>query len=565
MGEIMDEKIKRETQKILKKLTKPVKLIYFTQEHACRACGDQQRLLEELARLSEHLRLEVKELLTDDADAKRYKIAEVPATVILSDEGRDYGIRFYGVTGGYEFASFLEALVMVSTGVADLDPEVEAIARKISVPVHLEVMVTLTCPYCPKMVHLAHQLAFINENIRADMVDAAEFPALVQRYQVQGVPRMVINERPAFEGALPAMTAVMEILKEVDPEQYEVLDKAMREARGERLAREAKPEGEYDIIIVGAGPAAMSAAIYAVRKNWRVALLGKKLGGQIVDTATIENWLGVPTAGGGELAEAFQHHLESYPVEIRLHAEVSKVSKRDGVFEVTTLDKQTYRGRTVIYAAGKQYRQLGVPGESRFLGKGVAFCATCDAPLFRDKRVAVIGGGNSAFTAARDLENFAREIHLIYNGSQFRADPILVQQVKKSPNVSFHMSTEIREFIGEEQLTAIRVASVDGKDRYDLPVDGVFLEIGLVPNSGPVKELVELNAAGEIPVRRDQSTPVPGFFAAGDVTDEQEKQIVIAAGDGARAALSADRYLLQLERNQIVAEQSAKISSTVEW
>lgn len=556
----MDDKVKKEIQKHLQHMVKPVKLLYFTQEHACRACSDQQQLLEEFARLSDRLDVEVKELMIDDEVAKQYGIDKVPATVVLSDT--DYGIRFFGVTAGYEFGSLLEDILMVSSGQSGLEPEIEAIAKSITAPLHLEVMVTLTCPYCPQMVRLAHQIAFVNDNARADMVDAAEFPELVQRYQVQGVPRMVINERPAFEGALPAEQALMEILKEVEPEEYERLDMEMRKERGERRAREARPEGRYDIIIVGAGPAAMSAAIYAVRKNWRVAMIGKKPGGQITDTATIENWLGIPTIGGQELAERFQRHVETYPIETRLRAEVTKVSRKDNAFEVLTADKQTFRARCVIYAAGKRYRQLGVPGESRFLGRGIAFCATCDAPLFRDKRVAVVGGGNSAFTALRDLQNFAKEIHLVHILKDFQADPILVEEAKTAPNITFHMSTEVREFIGEKKLTGIRLATVEGKKkRYDLAVDGVFLEIGLTPNSVPVKGLVELNRAGEVLVSRDQTTNIPGLFAAGDVTDEPEKQIIVAAGDGARAALAADRYLLELDRGHVVGRPAPDFSA----
>ena len=544
MSNFLDDQTRKQVAVDLKKIVQPVRVLYFTQAHACGACREQQTLLEELTGLSDKLTLEVRELVADDADAKRMAIDKVPATAILSD--KDYGIRFYGLTGGYEFASLLEAILMVSTKNSGLAPEVETMARAITKPVHLEVMVTLGCPYCPSMVRLAHQLAFVNTNIRADMVEAAEFPALVQRYQVHGVPRTVINGRPAFEGALPAASAILEILRESDPEAYERTDAMAREARGERRAIQATPAAEYDVIVVGAGPAGLTAALYAVRKGYRVALIGRQAGGQLNDTATVENYPGFVHMGGRELAELFRNHMEAYPVAERCHTTVKRIRQLAAGFEIEVEDGRNYRGKTVIYAAGKQYRRLGVPGEERFVGRGIAFCATCDAPLYRDKRVAVVGGGNSAFTAARDLLNFASEIHLIHMLDSFQADAVLVEEVKKAPRVKLHLKTEVREFLGDEQLVAVRLASVDGRERYDLPVDGVFLEIGLVPNTDPVKELVQRNDAGEIRVDRIQSTEVPGLFAAGDATDEREKQIVIAAGAGARAALSVDRYLSQL-------------------
>lgn len=543
--ELLDKEVRNAVRERLAGLETAVRILYFTQPQACRTCADQRGLLEELAGLSGRISLEVHELVADAELARRYRIDKVPATVLLSGE-RDFGIRFYGLTGGYEFGSLIEAIEMIASGRSGLAPEVERLAGRIPVPTHLEIMVTLTCPYCPSMVHLAHQLAFVNPRVRADMIDAAEFPTLIERYQVQGVPRTVINERPAFEGAMLPGPAVMAILKEVDRDTYEALDAAGREERGERLAHEATAQTPYDVIVVGAGPAGLSAALYAARKNRRVVLIGRRAGGQINDTASIENYLGMSRVRGSELAELFRLHVERYAVAEHCHSEVRSIRRGDAGFEVATSDGQTFRGRAVIYAAGKEYRRLGVPGEERFIGKGIAFCATCDAPLFRDRKVAVVGGGNSALTAVRDLIGFASEIHLVHALETFQADPLLVDEARRAKNVSIHMSTEVREFLGRDRLEGLRVASKIHPPGYDLAIDGVFLEIGLAPNSGPVRELLEVNAAGEIPVGRDQATAVPGFFAAGDVTDEREKQVIVAAGAGARAALAADRYLAAL-------------------
>lgn len=544
VAELISKEVREQAREHLSGLEQPVRIVHFTQKHACGACAEQRELLEELAALSKKLSLEVHELVADAELAQRFRVDKVPATALLAGE-RDFGIRFYGLTSGYEFGSLLEAIEMIASGRSGLDRDVERLASRISVPTHLEILVTLSCPYCPSMVRLAHQLAFVNEHVRADMIDAAEFPTLIERYHVQGVPRTVINERPAFEGAMMPAPAVMAILKQVEPQAYEPLEAARREARGGRAARAASAGELYEVIVVGTGPAGLSAALYAARKTRRVALIGTRAGGQINDTATIENYLGMSQVGGSELAERFRRHVEAYAVAERCHAEVKAVRRGDAGFEVTTADGQTFRARTVIYAAGKEYRRLGVPGEERFIGNGIAFCATCDAPLFRGKKVAVVGGGNSALTAVRDLTAFASEIHLVHALDSFQADPMLVQELRRAKNVSVHLRTEVREFLGRDKLEALRVASKEHPPGYDLAVDGVFLEIGLAPNSAPVRELLAVNEAGEIPVARDQATAVPGFFAAGDVTDEREKQIIVAAGAGARAALSADRYLSQ--------------------
>jgi alkyl hydroperoxide reductase subunit F len=264
----------------------------------------------------------------------------------------------------------------------------------------------------------------------------------------------------------------------------------------------------------------------------------------MTDTAVIENWLGVPEIGGAELAEAFRNHAERYQVAERLHTSVTRVEAASGGFALTTSEGERYEAAAVVYCAGATYRRLGAPGESRFLGHGIGFCATCDAPLYRGKAVAIIGGGNSAFTAARDLLPFASEIHLVNVLPDWQADPVLYEQVAGDARVHLHPGTEVREYLGRDRLSGVRLESVDGRGRLDLRVEGVFLEIGLTPSSEPVRGLVELNARDEIAVQRDQSTSLPGFFAAGDVTDEPDKQIVVAAGAGARAALAADRYLL---------------------
>lgn len=546
MSELITDEVAREARAQFEQLHEPVRLLFFTQPHACGACAEQRELLEALVDLSAKLSLTVHEL--DSEAAVEHGIDKAPATVVRGET--DYGIRFFGLTGGYEFGSLMEAILLVSQGVKALDPPVAALAATIRVPVHIEVMVTLVCPYCPKMVRLVHQLALANEQVRADMVDAAEFPLLVNRYAVQGVPLTVVNARRGFEGALPAEQAILNVLKIADPDAYEVIEAQMREAQGLRKAHVADPDERYDVIVVGAGPAGLSAALYAQRKGRKTALIGKKAGGQINETAQIENYPGMVQIGGAELAQAMREHVEAYPVAERCHTGVARIEQAEDLFRVITEDEQTYLGRSLIYCAGKRSRRLDVPGEARFIGHGVAWCATCDAPLYKDKRVAVVGGGNSAFTAVRDLLRYAAEIHLIHILEDFQADPVLVARIKRAEaegRVQIHLKSKVREYLGAGRLEGVRLAGTQGEARYDLAVDGVFLEIGLEPNSAPLAGLVDLNESGEVPVARDQSTALPGLFAAGDVTDEPDKQIVIAAGAGAKAALAADRFLARAE------------------
>jgi thioredoxin-disulfide reductase len=550
MSKLIDEKAKNELMPVLATLVNPVKIVFFTQKNACPGCAAQEELLRDLSALSNKLTLEVYDFVLNGDQAMNYKVDKIPATAIIGE--RDYNIRFYGLTAGYEFASLLEAIIMVSSEKSDLDPQLEELVRGIKEPVHMQVMVTLTCPYCPNMVHVAHQFAFINNKIRADMVEASEFPQISQKYKVTGVPKTIINESYSFEGALPAPATYLEIVKAVNPEEYKKIEEEIRKAQGTRKAKEAEETHEYDVIIVGGGPAAMSAAIYAARKGLDIALIAKKLGGQINYTAIIENYLGFPGISGADMTELFRNHMERQPIAEAIDINATKIEKENNDFIVTTENGKHFKSRAMIYCAGKEYKRLGVPGEEQFIGHGIGFCATCDAPLYKGKRVAVVGGGNSAFTSVRDLINFASEIHLIHRKTEFRADASLIQDVKAAKNVVFHTPIEVRAFLGTDKLTGISLESADGKEKFDLLVDGVFLEIGLIPNSSPLRDLMQLSDSNEIPVNPDQSTKIKGLFAAGDVTIVEEKQISVAVGQGALAALTAYKYLIE---NRLISIQ----------
>jgi alkyl hydroperoxide reductase subunit F len=539
---LIDANTRRELRKILKNLVNAVKLLYFTQPDSSPSSIQQSQLLKEFASLSEKITLEVYDVTLDVSQAKSYGIERTPATAVLGKS--DYGIRFYGLTAGHEFTSFVESILIVSTEVSGLDPQLEKIVEEIKESTHIKVFVTLTCPYCPRMVHVANQFALVNEKIHADMIEVSEFPELAQKYNIYGVPKTVINENHSFEGALPPGNVYLEILKAVNPKEYRRLEEAIRELSGIRKAKSAEEKHLYEVAIVGGGPAAMSAAIYTVRKGLDTLVLAKKWGGQLTYTANIENYLGMPVIGGLEMIERFRTHLESYPVAIGLGENVKQIRKEGENFVVATENNQEFRAKSVIYCAGMKYRRLGVLNEERFIGRGIGFCATCDAPIYRDKQVAVVGGGNSAFTAVRDLRSFASEIHLIHRKNKFRADEMLVEEAKHAKNVVFHTPMVVIQFVGKEKLTGVKLESVDGRERLDLEVDGVFLEIGLTPNTKPLEGLIKLNSRREVPINKNQSTTLKGLFAAGDVTDVEEKQISIAVGHGTLAALAAHKYLM---------------------
>jgi len=542
MAELMDKKTRKEVTHILKNLTKHVRLVYFTEGKECPLCQKQQELLKAVASLSDKLELQVYNIKKNREKARQYHIEVVPATVLVGK--KDYGVRFLGLTGGHEFTSLIHAIVMVGSEKSGLHPELEKLIRKIDKPVHIEVMVTLTCPYCPQAVHAAQQLAMVNDHIQADMVDSAEFPDLAQRYDVFQTPKTVINETHSFIGAQPAQAVYLEVLKAIDPEEYERMEQMIRETQGTRRVRKPESKQRYDMIVVGGGPAAMSAALYAARKEMNVLLIAKEIGGQITYTANVDNYLGLPGISGKEMRDQFVFHMEQYPIAESLGANVHTVIREDALFTVVTENGNKFESNSVVFCTGKEYRRLGVPGEKKFIGRGIAFCATCDAPLYKGKRVAVVGGGNSALTAVRDLINFATEIHLVHRRDTFTADTSLVIEVKTAKNVIFHTNMVVEAFLGNERLKDVRLKSSGGKRIKELKVDGVFLEIGLTPNTDPIKGIIQLNDRGEIPVKADCSTTIPGFFAAGDVTDVPEKQIVVAAGEGAKAAISAYKYLL---------------------
>jgi len=314
----------------------------------------------------------------------------------------------------------------------------------------------------------------------------------------------------------------------------------------DRAAQERAPDPStvYDLLILGGGPAAMSALIYAARKMIKLALLTEDIGGQVAWTSEIENYIGFQTVTGMELTEKFKEHVQQFDVPLLIGQKVVTVRRRGELFEAVLEDGSMYAGRTVIYATGKRDRPLNVPGEKELVGHGVAYCATCDAPFFKKKKVVVVGGGNSAFTAALDLLKLSAAVTMVNLAPGWQADQILIDAVTKyGDQVKFLNEHQIQRIVGEQRVEAVRIKNHKTGAEHEMPIDGVFVEIGLLPNSDPVKDLVELNQQGEVVIDCHCRTSVPGFFGAGDVTTVPYKQIVISAGEGSKAALKAYDYL----------------------
>lgn len=303
----------------------------------------------------------------------------------------------------------------------------------------------------------------------------------------------------------------------------------------------------YQLIIIGAGPAGMTAAVYAARKKLNALLISGDIGGQVLWTAGVENYMGYQFIEGHELMKKFEEQVKQFPLDIKTGERVSSLSQTNGGFEVRTDKGEIYDAKATMIATGKRPRQLNVPGEEKLKGRGVTYCAICDGPLFAGENVAVIGGGNSALEAAEDMVKIAEHVHLI-SLTPLTGDQILIDKVTGANNLTMFLEHEVLEIKGESRVEAIKIRDLKSEQERELDVGGIFIEIGLIPNSEPFKGIVRLNRLGEIKVNCANETGVTGLFAAGDVTNVPEKQIVVAAGEGAKAALKAHHYLQRLSK-----------------
>ncbi len=448
----------------------------------------------------------------------------VPRFTILKD-GAPTGVGFRGVPGGHEFTSLVLA-VLNADGKGNLpDAGVQARVKALRGPVRLRTFVSLECTNCPDVIQALNLMALGHDDFQHEMWDGALAQDEVQRLGIQGVPAVFDGDR----------------LVHVGKADFGGLLETLEEKLGvETSAAATTTAQDFDVVVVGGGPAGAAAAIYSARKGLRTAVVAGRVGGQVKDTLGIENLISIPYTEGPKLADDLRGHMTGAGVVVLENRTVEELVEGEVAKELRLRGGELVRGTQVIWATGAKWRELGVPGEKEHIGRGVAFCPHCDGPFYKGRRVAVVGGGNSGVEAAIDLAGICSEVTLLEFGDTLRADAVLQRKLHSLPNVTVVVSARTTEVVGDGQnVSALRWEDRLTKEIREKALDGVFVQIGLAPNSGALRDLVETNRAGEIVVDGRGRTSRPGIYAAGDVTNAPFKQIVIAMGDGAKVALSA--------------------------
>ena len=489
--------------------------------------------------------VELKELLADVAAASDKVSVRLDGTdartpsFAVTRPGEDVGVRFAGLPLGHEFTSLVLALLHVGGHPPRVEADVIDQVKALDGDYRFETYFSLTCQNCPDVVQALNLMAALNPKIRHVAIDGALFQAEVEERKIMAVPTVLMNGEPFAQGRM----GLEEIIARLDT------------GAGEREAGKIRAKEAFDVLVVGGGPAGAAAAIYAARKGIRTGVAAERFGGQVLDTMAIENFISVPHTEGPKLAAALEQHVKDYDVDVmNLQRAVRLVPAQTpgGLIEVQLENGAALRSRTVILATGARWRQMGVPGEDEYRNRGVAYCPHCDGPLFKGKRVAVIGGGNSGVEAAIDLAGIVAHVTLIEFDGQLRADAVLQRKLASLPNVTVVLSALTTQVHGDgEKVTGLSFKDrrTDQIERVDL--DGVFVQIGLVPNTEWLKNSIALSPRGEIEIDARGQTSIPGVFAAGDATTTPYKQIVIAMGDGSKAALSAFDHLIR----QVPAEE----------
>ncbi len=447
--------------------------------------------------------------------------------------GQSTGPRFAGLPMGHEFTSLVLALLQVGGYPPKVDAALLEQIRALEGDFEFEVYVSLTCHNCPDVVQALNLMAVQNPRIRTTMIEGGLFQDEIKARDIMGVPTVFLNGTYFGNGRM----SLEEIVAKVDS------NSAAREA-----AKIAAKE-PFDVLIVGGGPAGAAAAVYAARKGIRTGIASERFGGQVLDTLGIENFISIKETEGPRFALALEEHVRHYDVDI-MNLQRAKAlvppAQEGGYVEIQLENGASLKSRTVILSTGARWRNINVPGEKEYKNKGVAYCPHCDGPLFKGKRVAVIGGGNSGVEAAIDLAGIVAHVTLIEYDTQLRADAVLQKKLHSLPNVTVILNAQTTEITGDGQ----KVDGLEYKDRasgesHRVALEGIFVQIGLVPNTDWLKGTIELSRHGEIVVDAKGQTSVPGVFAAGDATTVPYKQIIIAAGDGAKAALSAFDHLIR--------------------
>ncbi|HEY9063455.1 MAG TPA: alkyl hydroperoxide reductase subunit F [Burkholderiaceae bacterium] len=512
---MLDTNIKAQLAGYLARVTQPVELIASLDERD--ESRQMRELLEDIAAIGDKVTLRL------DGTAARRPSFQV------TRRGEDMGVSFAAIPMGHEFTSLVLALLQAGGHPPKVTDEVIAQVRALDTDLVFETWMSLTCHNCPDVVQALNLMAVLNPRVRHVAIDGALFQAEVDERQIMAVPTVFLNGQPFASGRME----LSEILAKVDT------GAAAREAK--KLA--AKPT--FDVLVVGGGPAGAAAAVYAARKGIRTGIVAERIGGQTLDTLGIENYISVLETQGPKFAAALEAHTRAYDVDLMAGQRVAALEP-GATIAVQLENGATLQAKSVVLATGARWRKVGVPGEAEYANKGVAYCPHCDGPLFKGKKVAVIGGGNSGVEAAIDLAGIVQHVTVIEYAEQLKADAVLVKKLESLPNVTVRVNAQTTAITGDGQ----KVDGLTWKDRASgteqhEPLAGVFVQIGLVPNTEFLKGTVELSRFGEVMIDERCATSVPGVFAAGDATTVPYKQIVIAAGEGAKAALSAFDHLIR--------------------
>ena len=512
-------------------MQKTVTFVLQTGEHSKRE--ELKKFLSDVAGISDKIQLEER----DTNGVLRSSIS-----FLLEADGEDTGIRFSGIPGGHEFNSFVLALLHASGTALKIDDSVASLVKGVKDELKFEVFISLSCHNCPDVVQALNQFALLNPNISSEMIDGGLYQSLVEERDIQGVPSVYLNGELFANGKVDAATLIDKLL-EFDPSLKEV-------NKGQSLPLQ-------DVTVIGGGPAGVSAAIYSARKGLKVTVVADRFGGQVKDTMGIENLISVPKTTGPELVGNLAEHMKDYDITLKEHVRVDNIEK--GNIKTLTLSSgEQIQTKSLIVATGARWRELGVPGEKENVGNGVAYCPHCDGPFFKGKDVAVIGGGNSGIEAALDLAGIVKSVTVFEFMPTLKADQVLIDQAEKRDNITIIKNAATKQIVAENgKVSAIEYQDRATNEEHSLPLAGVFVQIGLVPNSQFMKGVVDLTQYGEIVVDNKCNTSEPGIYAAGDVTTVPYKQIVISMGEGAKASLAAFEYLLSHQTEEELEEQAA--------
>jgi alkyl hydroperoxide reductase subunit F len=473
---------------------------------------DMLALVDELASMSSQIKVEQTQL---------------PRTPSFSVNraGEDTGVSFAGIPLGHEFTSLVLALLQVSGRAPKVDQKVIDQIKSIKGEYHFESYISLTCHNCPDVVQALNVMSVLNPGITHTMIDGAAFKQEVESKDIMAVPTVYLNGESFGSGRM----TLEEILAKMGnaPDASEFADKE-----------------PYDVLVVGGGPAGASAAIYAARKGIRTGIVAERFGGQVMDTMGIENFISVKYTEGPKLVASLEEHVKEYGIDVMNLQRAKRLEKKD-LIELELENGAVLKSKTVILSTGARWRNIGVPGEAEFKNKGVAYCPHCDGPLFTGKRVAVIGGGNSGVEAAIDLAGIVKHVTVLEFAPELKADAVLQDRLYSLPNVTVLKNVQTKEITGTDKVNGISYVDRETGATQHVELEGVFVQIGLVPNTDWLGETVERTRVGEIVTDKHGATNTPGVFAAGDCTNSPYKQIIISMGSGANAALGAFDYLIR--------------------